>query len=112
MADVGVTVAAKMTASLRETARKERMTDAGLLRPALITAAQGILKSATTEIPTENPRVVLVVGVNGAGKTPPSASFRHVMPPKASRLSSRQPIPSGLQPSNSWASGQSVPAPR
>ncbi|MDD2956833.1 MAG: signal recognition particle receptor subunit alpha, partial [Oscillospiraceae bacterium] len=69
MADVGVTVAAKMTASLRETARKERMTDAGLLRPVLITAAQDILKSATSEKPTENPRVVLVVGVNGAGKT-------------------------------------------
>jgi fused signal recognition particle receptor len=69
LADVGVDTATKMTAALRETARKERLTQADQLRPVLIKTAESILESAKTETPTENPRVILVVGVNGAGKT-------------------------------------------
>ena len=69
LADVGVETATKMTASLRETARKERLTQGNQLRPVLIQTAETILKSAKTQTPTENPRVILVVGVNGAGKT-------------------------------------------
>ena len=69
LADVGVDTATKMTAVLRETARKDRLTQGNQLRPVLIQTAETILKSAKTETPTENPRVILVVGVNGAGKT-------------------------------------------
>ncbi len=68
-ADIGVETALWLTDALRERAKKQRLTDAGQLRQVLQQLLLEILDKPTDlSLPGSN-AVILVVGVNGSGKT-------------------------------------------
>ncbi len=55
------------------------------------------------------PSVVLVIGVNGVGKTTTIGKMAAYLRGRASRCCWRQRIPSVRRQRNSWQSGQTVP---
>ncbi|MEO3428091.1 signal recognition particle-docking protein FtsY [Pelagibius sp. CAU 1746] len=70
-ADLGVTTAAKLTADLAKT-RFDKQVDPQEVREALAADIAGILEPVARPLaldPAKKPNVVLVVGVNGSGKT-------------------------------------------
>lgn len=70
MADVGPQAAASITGALREKVKKGEIPNARELKTALKTEIKKILKQGNNIICAgEKPYVVLVVGVNGVGKT-------------------------------------------
>ena len=71
LADVGVQTAGQIVAALRERAKKERLTEAAQLRPVIQEVVRELLAAPAqnAETPTEHPRVILMIGVNGVGKT-------------------------------------------
>jgi fused signal recognition particle receptor len=69
LADVGVQTASALTEGLRARAKKDRLTEASQLRPLLREAVRDLLDVRPPVEPTENPLVVLMIGVNGVGKT-------------------------------------------
>ena len=72
LADVGVETSMKIMHALNGIIRRDRITDAGELYPALEEVLLGILQLSEVplDIPsTTQPFVIMVVGVNGAGKT-------------------------------------------
>jgi fused signal recognition particle receptor len=72
-ADAGVALATRLVDDLRERVRKSQITTADELRPAVRERLLELLRAAedaaTLPAPTVSPRVTLVVGVNGTGKT-------------------------------------------
>ncbi|MFC1903442.1 signal recognition particle-docking protein FtsY [Chloroflexota bacterium] len=70
-ADVGVSTTAKLLEKVKERVAEEKIGDASLVRTALQSEMVNILDISPQEAPdnTPLPRVVLVVGVNGGGKT-------------------------------------------
>ena len=72
-ADAGVALATRLVDDLRERVRKSQITTAEELRPAVRERLLALLRAAedaaTLPAPTVLPRVTLVVGVNGTGKT-------------------------------------------
>jgi fused signal recognition particle receptor len=72
-ADAGVALATRLVDDLRERVRKSQITTADELRPAVRERLLELLRAAedaaTLPAPTVLPRVTLVVGVNGTGKT-------------------------------------------
>ncbi|MEE2750419.1 MAG: signal recognition particle-docking protein FtsY [Myxococcota bacterium] len=71
-ADVGVRVSRELTDALRDRARREGMETAEELRTTLAESLKALLKQRSSELlegPPGVPRVILVVGVNGSGKT-------------------------------------------
>jgi fused signal recognition particle receptor len=79
-ADVGVGATTTLLDTLRETAREQKIEDAGALRQALIEqlkeSAAGFDPALNTP-PDGGPLVILVVGVNGAGKTTTIGKLAH-----------------------------------
>ena len=69
LSDVGVQTSEMLVSSLRERAKKEQMKEADQLRPAIKEEVEKILNVEAGELPSSNPRVILVIGVNGVGKT-------------------------------------------
>ncbi len=69
MADVGVQTAELIVSKLRERAKKERLTDAAELRPVIKEVVRKILDVQCPDNITDSPRVLLMIGVNGVGKT-------------------------------------------
>ncbi|WMJ83648.1 signal recognition particle-docking protein FtsY [Oscillospiraceae bacterium LTW-04] len=69
MADVGVQTSELIVSKLRERAKKERLTEASALRPVIKEVVRGILDVNCPDNITESPRVLLMIGVNGVGKT-------------------------------------------
>lgn len=69
MADVGVQTAEIIVSRLRERAKKERFTEAGQLKPEIKKVVSEILSVQPLETITDSPRVILMIGVNGVGKT-------------------------------------------
>lgn len=70
MSDVGVETSTKIIANLREKIRKEKIEDEEGVKNALRTEIQNILDEVDNGLKLEtNPSVILVVGVNGVGKT-------------------------------------------
>lgn len=71
LADVGVTASRRLLQGLRETARREKIADAGALRERLTQQLTALLQPLEREISLQEapPTVILFVGVNGAGKT-------------------------------------------
>ncbi len=70
MADIGATAAMDLVATIRQ--RAGRIQDAEGLKAALKAEIQGLLQvppPAQQETPQQAPRVIMVVGVNGVGKT-------------------------------------------
>ncbi len=72
LADVGVGAAGRLVASLRADVKREGLTEPEALRARLgahITAMLTDDRATIAEQPAEGPLVILVVGVNGGGKT-------------------------------------------
>ena len=69
LADVGANVAMKATDELRDRAKREKLDSAEELRSAFEDIIREILESGHTEPKTGHPTVILVIGVNGVGKT-------------------------------------------
>ncbi|MDO8473700.1 MAG: signal recognition particle-docking protein FtsY [Dehalococcoidia bacterium] len=68
-ADVGVSTADKLIQRVRERARAEKLGDSGQVRTALKQEMVNILNTAKPPVASEGMQVILVVGVNGSGKT-------------------------------------------
>lgn len=70
-ADIGVKTAQKLLDNVRTRVAEKKSTDRAFLRQALKEEMRKIFASANNEAPNnaEAPRVVMFVGVNGAGKT-------------------------------------------
>ena len=68
LADAGVETASSIVQRLREEARRERLTDAAQLRPVIRREVEKIL-AVQKELPVQKPQVILMIGVNGVGKT-------------------------------------------
>ena len=69
MADSGVATAELIVNKLRERAKKERLTEAAQLRPVIKQVVEEILNVESSDAVTDSPRVLLMIGVNGVGKT-------------------------------------------
>ena len=70
MSDVGVETSTKIISNLREKIKKEKIEDEEGVKNALRTEIQNILDEVDNGLKLEtNPSVILVVGVNGVGKT-------------------------------------------
>ena len=69
LADVGASTAQKLTERLRERARREKITDADKLKPVLSALVAEMLSVESGVVPTKKPHVLLIIGVNGVGKT-------------------------------------------
>jgi len=68
-ADIGVPTTQTLLVSLRERIRRSAIKDAQDLKSFLKGQLLSILNKATNEVKMENPHLVLVLGVNGTGKT-------------------------------------------
>ena len=69
LADVGVPTSELIVEKLRERAKKARLTDAADLKPVIKDVVRDLLSVPEKEVVTDNPRVLLMIGVNGVGKT-------------------------------------------
>lgn len=69
MADVGAITARQLTEKLRHEAKAKKITDAKDLKPVLSSIIEDMIDVSPITVPTDNPRVILVIGVNGVGKT-------------------------------------------
>lgn len=69
MADSGVATAELIVSKLRERAKKERLEDAAQLKPVIKDVVREILSVESDDKITDSPRVLLMIGVNGVGKT-------------------------------------------
>lgn len=69
MADSGVATAELIVSKLRERAKKERLEDAAQLKPVIKDVVKNILSVESSDKITDSPRVLLMIGVNGVGKT-------------------------------------------
>jgi fused signal recognition particle receptor len=78
--DAGVELSVRLVGELREEVRASRITTADELRPAVRQQLLSLLRKAEDEAPaisdpSEKPRVTLLVGVNGTGKTTTAAKL-------------------------------------
>ena len=80
-ADVGVNTSLKLIEYLRKKAREEKLAEAGQLRAHLEEAVAAMLAEGDHEMRLEkgNLNVVLMVGVNGAGKTTSIGKLSHLL---------------------------------
>ena len=70
MSDIGVDTSVKIIASLRDRIKKEKITDEEGVKKALKEEMQKILDETPNDLDlSKKPTVILVVGVNGVGKT-------------------------------------------
>lgn len=69
MSDIGVNASTEIIESLRERVKKERITDGEGVKNALEDIIREILIEEEENKPFETPAVLLIVGVNGVGKT-------------------------------------------
>lgn len=70
MSDVGVETSVKIISNLRDRIKKEKLDDAEQVKVALRQEIENILDSVDCELKlTTTPTIILVVGVNGVGKT-------------------------------------------
>jgi len=79
-ADLSVTTTTKLVDSLREAARKERLSESDQIKAKLKELLETILApggAVGLRVPDERPAVYLFVGVNGVGKTTTIAKVAH-----------------------------------
>ncbi|MEG2143995.1 MAG: signal recognition particle-docking protein FtsY [Oscillospiraceae bacterium] len=69
MADVGVVTAKQLTDNLRKEAKSQKINDGNALKPILSKIIEEMVAISPERIPTDKPRIILVIGVNGVGKT-------------------------------------------
>ncbi len=69
LADMGVNASGMIIAALKDRVKTERVTDAALIKDMLIQEISEILDRDSGELELTTPSVILVIGVNGVGKT-------------------------------------------
>lgn len=69
MADVGMDLAERLIEGLRARVKEDKLSTAEQAREALIAIVAGLMKDKEEFIPPSEPAVLLIVGVNGVGKT-------------------------------------------
>ena len=71
MADVGVETSVLIVERLRERAKRDRLSEAEQLRPVIQEVVRELLAAPGEggAVPTENPRVLLMIGVNASLKS-------------------------------------------
>lgn len=70
MSDLGVNTSVEIISKLRDAAKEERITESANLRKKLKEILVGILSEGESELKVKgNPAVIMVIGVNGVGKT-------------------------------------------
>ena len=88
--DAGVELSLRLVDALREDVKSNRITSAEELRPAIRKQLLSLLREAENAQPAcglaEKPRVTLLVGVNGTGKTTTAAKLAHRKQETGSRV--------------------------
>lgn len=77
MADIGVETSVYIIEKLREKVKDERITDASQVKDALVQVINNILVKDDTPLELPSPSVILVIGVNGVGKTTTIGKLTH-----------------------------------
>ncbi|HEX2097911.1 MAG TPA: signal recognition particle-docking protein FtsY [Rubrobacteraceae bacterium] len=80
--DVGVATTAKLVAELEQEALEKNITNAGELRELMIEHATRLLEKPIELDISHKPTVILMVGVNGTGKTTNIGKLVHFLPGK------------------------------
>lgn len=95
-ADVGVETTTKLVASVKQRVKTDKLTDASQIKLALkeeminllkipnptgrsVTVSEGKQSQLAQDSPEESPKVILVVGVNGSGKTTSIAKLAYAL---------------------------------
>ncbi|MDI6870326.1 MAG: signal recognition particle-docking protein FtsY [Bacillota bacterium] len=80
-ADVGVSTTDKILEQLKERLKAERISEPAAARAALKTIIRGLLPPGPSELarPAAGPAVIMVVGVNGTGKTTTVGKLAHLL---------------------------------
>ena len=76
-ADLGFETSLEMTSRLRERARREKVTDTAGVRPLLLAELEELFRQPRRIAAINAPEVVLMVGVNGVGKTTTIGKLAH-----------------------------------
>lgn len=106
LADVGVTTAGKICSRLGERI-KRRNIDSTELRENLCEIVTELMEPDEPLVTETKPSVVLVVGVNGVGKTTSIGKLAYWLQGQGKRCCWARRIPSGRRPVSSWAFGRS-----
>ena len=69
LADVGVSTAGKICAKLRENVKKNRISSPDQVKGELRSIIAEMMSAPEFALPSDKPTVLLVIGVNGVGKT-------------------------------------------
>lgn len=77
MADIGVETTMNIIETLRSRVKKERVTDPSSIKTMLIEEITEILKDDNNFVELPSPTVMLVIGVNGVGKTTTIGKLAH-----------------------------------
>lgn len=77
MADIGVETTMNIIETLRSRVKKERVTDPSSIKSMLIEEISKILKDDNNFVELPSPTVMLVIGVNGVGKTTTIGKLAH-----------------------------------
>ncbi len=109
MADVGVAATDRIIAAV-----KQQTADGKGLRDAVKDEIRAIFASVPSAPGAESnghlPHVVLIVGVNGTGKTTTVGKLAQLLKSSGKKPLSSRPIRFALRPSSSWKSGRAAPA--
>ena len=103
---MGVTTAGKICSRLGERI-KRRNIDSTELRENLCEIVTELMEPDEPLVTETKPSVVLVVGVNGVGKTTSIGKLAYWLQGQGKRCCWARRIPSGRRPVSSWASGRS-----
>ncbi|MDE6733971.1 MAG: signal recognition particle receptor subunit alpha, partial [Desulfovibrio sp.] len=76
-ADLGFETSLEMVSRLRERARREKVTDTAGVRPLLLAELEELFRQPRRIAAVNAPEVVLMVGVNGVGKTTTIGKLAH-----------------------------------
>ncbi len=77
MADIGVETSVYIIDQLRDKIKNEKITDAADVKQALIKVINDLLVKDDTSLEIPSPTVILVIGVNGVGKTTTIGKLTH-----------------------------------
>ncbi len=69
MADIGVNTSSEIINRVKEISKKEKIIDSLEIKQVIIRVISEMLESETDELELKSPAVILVIGVNGVGKT-------------------------------------------
>ena len=113
VADSGADTAFRAIAALREKVRGRSLRGRTEINAALVEILTELLSVGSFELKLETkPSVILMVGVNGVGKTTTIGNSRRSTPPRAKKVLLAAGTPSAQLRQSSSPSGPSAPAPR